>query len=262
MKKRFKCSSCFRNCETTFALLDGGKGTNPTRCIVDPDVMCAWNPIDEPKPPKLTQDIFETDECPSWAEYAAVDAYGDAYFFSSKPTSDLYNGGWLLTGCAYSKTYRGGTFDDTNWATSLIKRESKIPEPPAWVYNAEYGYHQEYGYVRLDEIMERETQVTIVDTGETRYVYNAIFSNGRIVEARKRSFNEKEMQSLIGKVFESPYRNFLVTGYNKQTNYIKVNEMWFNAEDLMNGKDSYTPLIDGKPCYVLEHLNKKGEWVK
>lgn len=259
MQKRFKCNSCFKHCEATFEVLDGDESTNPTRCLVDPDGLCAWTPIGELKPPKLTQEIFETDECPSWAEYVAVDGYGHAYFFSSKPVMDPLNGAWYPTaGSVPAKSYHGGKFDATTWSSSLIKRESKIPEPPAWVYNAEYGYHQEYGYVRLDEIMEMETQITIINTGETRYVYNAIFSNGKIVEARKRPFNEKEMRELVGKVIENDNVALLVTSYGKHTGDIDTYCGIYTAEDL---RDSGF-VIDGKPCCKLEHLNEKGEWVE
>lgn len=86
---------------------------------------------------------------------------------------------------------------------------------------------------------------------------------GRIKQARKRPFNEKEMQNLVGKMYESSCCTFLITGYSRQKKSIKVNELWFDSEELMNGKNSiYPPLIDNKPCYVLEHKTENGEWVE
>ena len=258
MQKRFKCKSCFRNCETTFEVLGGGEGTIPTMCIEHKGVPCNWTPTEAPK---LTQDIFETDECPAWAEYAAVDTYGYAYFYSSRPVADLLNGAWYLTtGLARAKPYRGNKFDASDWRNSLIKREFQIPELPEWVYNGEYGYHNEYGYIRFGEIVDWETQVTIMDTGENCYVDNEGFSNGRIVEARKRPLNAEEMLSLIGKVVTKEYGDkFLVTYVPKDGSFLDVGyDISYTPEELVNRNIS----VDGKPCYKLEHLNEKGEWVK
>ena len=34
----------------------------------------------------LNESVFELDECPDWAQYAAVDADGEAYWYSVKPS--------------------------------------------------------------------------------------------------------------------------------------------------------------------------------
>lgn len=86
--------------------------------------------------------------------------------------------------------------------------------------------------------------------------------NGDYIEARQRPFNAEEMEALVGKVYESACCTFLVAGYDMRKKSIKVNELWFDSEELMNGKKSVKPLlINGKPCYVLEHL-ENGEWVE
>ena len=258
MKRRFKCNSCFRNCETTFEVRDGGEGSNPARCIEDKGNRCVWDPVEAPK---LTQDIFETKECPAWATYAAVDASGMAYFYGSKPVVDLHNKYWhLQIGSEQTKIYHVVRFDATNWTTSLIKREFKVPELPEWVYNGAYGYHQEYGYIRFGEVLDWETQATIMDTGENCYVDNDGFSNGRIVEANKRPFNAQEMLSLIGKVATRDNGDkCLVVYVAKDGSFLDVGyDISYTPENLMK----HNMLIDGKPCYVLEHLNEKGEWLK
>ena len=78
-------------------------------------------------------------------------------------------------------------------------------------------------------------------------------------EARKRPFNADEMKALVGKIAEDRLGNCsLITNYVVIDNQITMFSAYCDAEKLM--KSGYT--IDGKPCFKLEHLNDKGEWVK
>lgn len=76
--------------------------------------------------------------------------------------------------------------------------------------------------------------------------------------ARKREFNEKEMLDLVGKVVSDSsggWRSLIVWASGDEITTYRTS---YSADLLMAG--DY--IIDGKPCYVLEHLNEKGEWVK
>lgn len=82
--------------------------------------------------------------------------------------------------------------------------------------------------------------------------------NGVIVQARKRPFNAEEMRGLVGKVIQDDIGNRkLINNYIVADNQVVVFCAYCNADKLM--KTGYT--IDGKPCYVLEHL-ENGVWVE
>ena len=76
----------------------------------------------------LNEKVFELDSCPDWAQYAAVDADGEAYWYSSKP--ETVEGGWI--GDTYSPVImvdgKVDVFDPTDWQHSLIERPKKVLE--------------------------------------------------------------------------------------------------------------------------------------
>lgn len=90
---------------------------------------------------KLTHEVFSMDECPEWAQFAAVDADGVAYWYDTKPEHVL--GGWLGVGERHTSRLiaRGNTklfYDSSDWKNSLIERRRKLtaeifnhPECPA-----------------------------------------------------------------------------------------------------------------------------------
>ena len=84
---------------------------------------------------------------------------------------------------------------------------------------------------------------------------NIILERGK--PARKRPFNADEIKALIGKVLRGDKFDFcaLITYTEEET--IETQHFTYTSDELIN---DYT--IDGKPCYVLEHLNDKGEWVE
>lgn len=67
----------------------------------------------------LTQDVFAASDCPDWAEYAAIDANGDAYYYAKKPRPTEYR--WL-SATADAVEYIGDPWYK-DWRDSLIKRE-------------------------------------------------------------------------------------------------------------------------------------------
>ena len=77
----------------------------------------------------LNERVFDLDTCPAWAEWAAVDADGEAYWYSVKPSRvksdwvDFYGRIRLI---------RDGDdpviFDATGWNHSLIERPRKVLE--------------------------------------------------------------------------------------------------------------------------------------
>lgn len=64
---------------------------------------------------KITSEIFICDNCPEWANYAAVDKNGDGYLFKDRPA--IYKDRWMGGG---TRKYIG-KFDSANWEKSLIE---------------------------------------------------------------------------------------------------------------------------------------------
>ncbi len=63
----------------------------------------------------LDQSVFA--DSPDWAEWAAVDASGAAYFYQVQPILDYSN--WAVHG---GSIYSVGYFDAADWKNSLIRR--------------------------------------------------------------------------------------------------------------------------------------------
>ena len=88
----------------------------------------------------LTEKVFDLEECPDWAQYAAVDADGTAYFYMRPPSPS----GHRYT-CTDDKSYciRIGTgyslFDSTDWQHSLIERPKKVLEVTMSDIEKKYG---------------------------------------------------------------------------------------------------------------------------
>lgn len=88
----------------------------------------------------LNEKVFELDSCPDWAQYAAVDEDGIAYFYMRPPS---------LSGHRYTCTGAGShcilihtgysRFDFTDWQHSLIKRPEKVLEVTMSDIEKKYG---------------------------------------------------------------------------------------------------------------------------
>ena len=88
----------------------------------------------------LNEKVFDLDNCPDWAQWVAVDADGEAYWYSVKPSRvesdwvDFYGRIRLI---------RDGDnpfiFDSTDWQHSLIERPRKVLEVTMANLERKYG---------------------------------------------------------------------------------------------------------------------------
>lgn len=79
----------------------------------------------------LNEKVFDLDTCPDWAEYAAVDGDGTAYFYSHLPflkTRTYVYKNPTPWHCYIRVTKDAGVFDPTDWQHSLIERPKKVLE--------------------------------------------------------------------------------------------------------------------------------------
>lgn len=75
----------------------------------------------------LTEKVFQLDTCPDWAQYAAVDEDGHAYWYEYKPHQ--YSASWRNTAPRLVLHIHTDTlFDATDWWNSLIRRPQKVLE--------------------------------------------------------------------------------------------------------------------------------------
>jgi hypothetical protein len=75
--------------------------------------------------PKLTKEVFDRQDCPEWAKYAAVANSGYAYWFKDKPRPGIEQSTTsnLVTWTLYdSKQPIPGLWDSSAWQDSLIER--------------------------------------------------------------------------------------------------------------------------------------------
>ena len=90
----------------------------------------------------LNEKVFELDNCPDWAQYAAVDEDGTASWYCAKP--ETVESFWLNYGSSCLIKYTAGAeaivFDATGWMHSLIKRpERKVLEVTMAELEKKYG---------------------------------------------------------------------------------------------------------------------------
>jgi hypothetical protein len=242
--RKYQCNACgIHICTAEYQ----GGGDVPFKCTGINNVYYKpqWKEVAEL--PKLTAKVFNRPDCPAWAQYAAVDINGIACFYDKKPKCDNIQL-WLSgENGEHFMVIRRKKYDASDWQNSLIERPAPVPE---WCKIGGFVYLKALQIYKKIESAEELNHIS-----EQGYWKSCC-------QARLRPYNADEMKELVGKVYESSVCTFLITGYDKRSNSVKVNEVWFDAKDLMNGKNSINPpLVDGKPCGVLEHI-ENGEWVR
>lgn len=82
--------------------------------------------------------------------------------------------------------------------------------------------------------------------------------NADCVRANKRTFNDKEMKEIVGKNLETSGFVKFIYSFDKENRTLEGHDFLYTAKDLF--EDDFK--FNGKPCFKLEHLNEKGEWVE
>ena len=261
--KKFECKGCELHCELTpkeTCLL-------PKCCPFAEGYEPVWHEVKEeedPKLPKLTAEVFDRPECPKNVQYAVVTSEGRVIGYKSKPyINTFYNMHKELSqcwgfnsGCSFTISVVG-TFDPSDWQNSLIERPTKAL--PDWVKVNNIGWHHETGYFKVIDVDDIEKKVRIQHINsriKEHFSFNTVCTEAK--HARPRPFNDKEMRGLVGKVIENPNIVLLVDSYGKLTGEIGTYCGQYTAESLMDNGF----VIGDKPCFKLEHLNEKGEWVE
>ena len=135
---------------------------------------------------------------------------------------------------------------------------TQVAALPDWVQECAVGYDNEQNrYFEVTNIDEKFVDIEYLDDGNGATCDDSDMQ--KCSEARKRPFYDKEMQKLVGRIFTTAAEDVsIATDFDGQTNALYIRGEWFSRKVLADS----AWLLDGKPCYVLEHKNDKGEWVK
>lgn len=256
-RKLFRQGNCFKTKEEAQAAAEKTKAL----LLGLHETVTDCNPL-----PKLTAEIFDRPDCPEWAQYAAVDMNGIAYYYDDKPfptETFFYNK------CAYHQMIEGD-FDASDWENSLIERPAKETKLPDWCKVGEWvydGIREKYRkIIRIDMTIKGCSPVIFFNEAADLLCPSMQLNSigGRFLRpARPRPYNADEMRGLVGKVVDKKDGDsFLVTAYtpkldSRNLSAVSIDDMWVMADDVL---ECYT--IAGNPAGVLEHLNEKGEWVQ
>ncbi|MGN0869854.1 MAG: hypothetical protein ACI4UV_01580 [Victivallales bacterium] len=131
--------------------------------------------------------------------------------------------------------------------------ETPAPKLPDWCKVGAWVWHDEIGYGKLEQ-EPRTGELLVFFGGGTR-----AFEAERYKEARLRPWNDDELKSKVGKVFEMGNGDLtLCLGYQRDiADLIFVGKL-MSAQSFAESDWK----LDGSPCGVLEHTNDQGEWVK
>lgn len=131
--------------------------------------------------------------------------------------------------------------------------EEQKPKLPEWCKVGAWVWNDEIGYGKIEQ-EPRTGELLVFFGGGTR-----AFEAERYKEARLRPWNDDEMKSKIGKVFEMGNGDLtLCLGYQRDiADLIFVGKL-MSAQSFAESDWR----LDGSPCGVLEHKNEQGEWVE
>ena len=215
-------------------------------------------PVKENKLPKLTTEVFDREDCPEWAKYAAVNADGKVVLFSDEPNHG--DARWIVkcrSTSVNADILDDVMFDASDWKHSLIERPVNLPD---WCKADAVCWHKRAGYFKVTYVNAVDDIVYMqqLDDKSIGYLsFNTVCNE--VKQANFRPYDEGEMRAVVGKPITMPDGAVcLCTAYSKQNKSVIFDSRHWKAQKL---RDSGCT-IDGKPCGVLEHLNDKGEWVE
>lgn len=157
--------------------------------------------------------------------------------------------------CPHSGIYTGWRIIEESKEEAAENECPAKAELPDWCKVGAIGYdnqlHEYFKIINIDNDTVVATRIESSCYSSYQY-FNEVCS-----EARKRPFNDKEMKALVGKVIEDGDNLLFVSMYYGKEECVTAGCLVdFDRDDLMRCS------CDGKPCYKLEHLNDKGEWVE
>lgn len=186
----------------------------------------------EEQPAKLTQDVFSMSECPEWAQYAAVDADGVAYYYRYKPICRSIGYKTLNS----TQRICDALFDVSDWRNSLIERPAVVPD---WFKPGVLAYNN-------------DTHSFFHVTDSTEYCE-------KYLEAKVRPYSDDELERKLGQCVLGPKNSrLLVTGFRPKGDISGKSEIcvlcgWLTAEELLT--------YGSRPQGIKQYHSKEGTWI-
>lgn len=200
--------------------------------------------------PKLTVEVFDREDCPTWARYAAVNANGKVALFSDDPSRrDSQWGVTYYSSSVHTVILDDVMYDASDWKNSLIERPKKCKRLPDWVYVGSLYYDTtNHGFRNFTDTELEDTD------GLKQLIEFGVYRNARceVLEA-------DEIEALIGKVLQHTNGDkALVCSYNKKANLVYMGHYTVTPEELL----CYWTL-DGKRCGKMFYWSSSsGTWIK
>ena len=134
---------------------------------------------------KLTEAVFAMPECPTWAQFAAVDADGVAYWYDTAP--ELDTPAWRNISKHFAAKRIPLRYDRSDWQHSLVKRPVEdqptkltklteavfsMPDCPTW---AKYATVDSDGVVTVFDSVPHPTMARNKDTAWLPLVFPCMF---------------------------------------------------------------------------------------
>lgn len=252
--RKWKCLNQRCKCK---CILELNNEFEPKNCVFSLQTLDAsWVEIENTLtttsiklPNKLTR-VFEFDNCPEWALYAAIQKDGNMVLFAKKPElSVMFNSLQWWTVNSRFMTY-AKKLDTSWWKHSLVKR---YPELPDWCTCGEWVYTCNADYRKVESIIDGIVHLS----GGLNIPVGDI--HNELVCARLRPFNSDEMKEMVGKIIDINQHKLIVHRFDVSKKTLQIgNYIDVRANDLLEREEWH---INGKPCGVFEHL-ENGEWVQ
>ena len=205
--------------------------------------------------PKLTVEVFDREDCPDWAEWAAVDYDCNAFYYDAEP--ELRNAMWSIKHKRARVEFIAGGYDSSDYRHSLIRRPENN-KLPSWCKCGALIWHKNLGYAKITsiEIVMFKTRVNIATLdGNAKGFFNVATFKENCREARM----DIDLEDLVGR----KVRN-VNSGSIKLITHAYPQDLTVSMGDSVRVPYSSLFLgapyqLIGKPKYKYEHL-EDGKW--
>lgn len=202
--------------------------------------------------PELTVEVFDREDCPEWARWAAVDPCGEAFYYESKPR--IKDDIWVNKKVTKVR-HISGSYYSSDYKHSLIERPEKVVLPD-WVKPDAIGWHAKTGYFCVTDISAKESRIyfrTIADSADGFFGYSTVIKE--CIEARC----IVDAVDLVGKKVRRPNEVVrLITRCDPITNRVDLGDLKGIPIGVLTESQNYR--LIGEIKFKYQHM-EDGEWV-
>lgn len=147
--------------------------------------------------------------------------------------------------------------EKVNWHEVKEETTTNSSQLPDWVKECAIGYDNEQErYFEVTNVSENGVDIEFPIGICATLSYSDMLECS---EARKRPFNTQELKHMVGQLVTNLRGDIsIVSDYDSGLDSVYIVDTWFSGKELLQSSWEYV----NNPCYVLEHLNEKGEWVE